>query len=69
MANYYVKGYAPPAGIRSTEDVKREQRRLGVKADGIWGPNTQAAYNKQNSSSKPHGTSIKKKLFPTQRNR
>lgn len=64
MANYYVKGYTPPTGIRSTEDVKREQRRLGVKADGIWGPNTQAAYNKQNSSSKPHGTSIKKTYSP-----
>ena len=64
MANYYVKGYTPPAGIRSTEDVKREQRRLGVKADGIWGPNTQAAYAKQNSSSKQYGTSSKKSYSP-----
>ena len=64
MANYYVKGYTPPAGIRSSEDVKRKQKELGVKADGIWGPNTQAAYNKQNSSSKQYGTSSKKSYSP-----
>lgn len=64
MANYYVKGYTPPAGIRSTEDVKREQRRLGVKADGIWGPNTQAAYDKQSTSFKQYGTSSKKTYSP-----
>lgn len=64
MANYYVKGYTPPAGIKSTEDVKREQRRLGVKADGIWGPNTQAAYDKQSTSFKQYGTSSKKTYSP-----
>ena len=29
----------------STEERKRLQSELGVAADGIWGPNTSAAYN------------------------
>jgi peptidoglycan hydrolase-like protein with peptidoglycan-binding domain len=28
----------------STEEIKALQRELGVTADGIWGPNTEAAY-------------------------
>ena len=64
MANYYVKGYTPPAGIKSTEDVKRKQKELGVKVDGIWGPNTQAAYDKQSSSFKQYGTRGKKTYSP-----
>ena len=47
MANYYLNGYMPPVWIRNSEDVKREQQRLGIKADGIWGEKTQTAY--QNS--------------------
>ncbi len=34
----------PPAGIGTVADIKRVQRALGVKDDGIWGPITQAAY-------------------------
>lgn len=45
MANYYLKGYEPPKNITSKEQVKNVQQRLGVKADGIWGPDTQAAWD------------------------
>ncbi len=34
----------PPSGIGTVADIKRVQRALGVKDDGIWGPITQAAY-------------------------
>ena len=34
-----------PSTLTSAE-VKEWQRKLGVTADGIWGPNTQAAYDK-----------------------
>ncbi len=34
----------PPSGIGTVADIKRAQRALGVKDDGIWGPITQAAY-------------------------
>ena len=44
MASYYMDGYAPPQGVDSASKVKEYQRRLGVKADGIWGPDTDAAY-------------------------
>lgn len=44
MARYYLDGYTPPAGVNSASSVKEYQRRLGVKADGIWGPDTEAAY-------------------------
>lgn len=40
----------PPAGIRNASDVKRKQKELGVKVDGIWGPETQAAYIRQAAS-------------------
>ncbi len=44
MASYYMKGYTPPAGVNSASAVKEYQRQLGVKVDGIWGPDTDAAY-------------------------
>ncbi len=44
MARYYMDGYAPPEGVNSASKVKDYQRQLGVKADGVWGPNTDAAY-------------------------
>lgn len=47
MAKYYMEGYTPPSGVNSASAVKEYQRQLGVKADGIWGPDTEAAY--QNS--------------------
>lgn len=50
MASYYVKGYTTPDGVNSRADVREWQSKLGVKADGIWGPNTQAAYEKYSSA-------------------
>ena len=44
MARYYMNGYTPPEGVNSASKVKEYQRQLGVKADGIWGPDTDAAY-------------------------
>lgn len=46
MADYYLKGYTPPATVTNRDQVRQLQQQLGVKADGIWGPNTQAAYGK-----------------------
>ena len=46
MASYYLKGYTTPDGVNSRADVREWQNKLGVKADGIWGPNTQAAYER-----------------------
>ena len=45
MASYYVlEGYTTPTGVDSRQKVKEYQKQLGVRADGIWGPETQAAY-------------------------
>lgn len=44
-AKYYEAGYTPPAGVGSATQVKEYQRMLGVDVDGIWGPDTQAAYD------------------------
>ncbi len=44
-AQYYSTGYTPPTGANSATAVKEYQRMLGVAVDGIWGPNTQAAYD------------------------
>ena len=52
MATKYTSsGYSTPSGISSRDDVKAIQQQLGVKADGIWGPQTQAAYDRQNQIS------------------
>ncbi len=50
MASYYLSGYTTPDGVNSRSDVRQWQEKLGVKADGIWGPNTQAAYEKYNGA-------------------
>ena len=51
MASYYLKGYTTPDGVNSRADVREWQNKLGVKADGIWGPNTQAAYERYANAS------------------
>lgn len=59
MAKYYVSGYTTPDDVKSREDVKRYQRMLGVTVDGIWGKNTQRAYEgylKNSGSSEKSGT-------------
>lgn len=50
-------GYPAAAGM-SPEEIKAVQRRLGVTPDGIWGPNTQAAYERQNGGSGGTGTKV-----------
>ncbi len=54
MASYYLSGYTPPEGVTSRESVKEYQKRLGVTQDGIWGPKTQAAYEKSGGTSAPN---------------
>lgn len=59
MANYYTSGYTPPAGVTDAEQVKQIQQQLTqagynigrTGADGIWGKNTQAAYDAYNAAS------------------
>jgi|GEM_PF-5875522 len=46
MKNYVLSGFKTPTGIDSSEKVVDTQRKLGVEADGIWGPKTQAAYDR-----------------------
>lgn len=54
MATYYTSGYTPPAGITNAGQVKSMQKQLqnsgfsvgSTGADGIWGKNTQQAYEK-----------------------
>ena len=53
MSSYYVSGYSTPPGVESREAVKEYQRTLGVTADGIWGPVTQAAYERYTGASNP----------------
>ena len=43
--NYVLDGYTTPAGVTDTESVKKMQRMLGVTADGVWGPQSQRAYD------------------------
>ena len=44
MANYFVKGYKPPAGVKDKRGVMLWQKTIGVKADGVWGAQSQKAY-------------------------
>lgn len=43
--NYVMRGYDPPAGIRSAEDVRAFQESNGLDVDGVWGPRTQSRYD------------------------
>ncbi|MDO5112048.1 MAG: peptidoglycan-binding domain-containing protein [Clostridia bacterium] len=56
MRTYYMNDYKPPKDIDSIEKVKDYQKRLGVKADGIWGPKTQSAYDAQKNNGSGYGT-------------
>ncbi len=48
---YYLPGYTPPPGISDSNRVKEVQRALGIEVDGVWGPETQHAYNTSRSAS------------------
>lgn len=72
MANWNYGGYTAPSSVTSKDDVRALQKQLGVTADGLWGPKTQAAYeasgmaNQQSSgpaSSVPSGYSTYLKDF------
>ncbi|NCB31703.1 MAG: hypothetical protein EOM66_09895 [Clostridia bacterium] len=43
------KEYAPPKGIDSADEIRQVQQRLKVTADGIWGKQTQEAWDKMRS--------------------
>lgn len=43
-----LSGYTLPEGVN---DIKAVQRQLGVTADGIWGPKTDAAYKSSQGNS------------------
>lgn len=53
MASYYTSGYTPPAGVTDANEVKKIQQQLtqagynigSAGIDGIWGKDTQAAYD------------------------
>lgn len=49
---YYLTGYTPPEGVSDRDSVKQIQTSLGVSADGIWGPKTQAAYEAASKANK-----------------
>lgn len=54
MASYYLSGYTPPSGVSSRDQVKALQQQLGVTADGVWGPKTQAAYAQSNGGTQSY---------------
>ena len=45
-----MAGFTPPAGVTDRQKVRGIQAHLGVKQDGIWGPQTQAAWEKKYGS-------------------
>lgn len=49
MASYVLSGYTTPEGVSSRDQVRSIQSQIGVKADGVWGPKTQAAYDSYNA--------------------
>lgn len=53
--DYNYGGYTAPAGVNSREQVRQMQRQLGVTADGLWGPKTQAAYEKSQQQNMANG--------------
>jgi len=46
-----TSSYSAPKGIDSVDEIKQVQKRLGVTADGIWGKNTQTAWDNMRGGS------------------
>lgn len=46
MKSFVMEGFKTPSGVSTATGVKELQRKLGVAADGVWGPKTQGAYDK-----------------------
>jgi len=44
--SHVIAGYQTPQGVNTAADVKRIQTQLGVRADGIWGKETDGAYRR-----------------------
>ena len=42
--NYMVRGYDPPANIKSAEDVRAFQEIHGLDVDGVWGERTKQRF-------------------------
>ncbi len=43
--NYMVRGYDPPANIKSAEDVRAFQETHGLDVDGVWGERTKQRFD------------------------
>ena len=43
--NYMVRGYDPPANIKSAEDVRAFQEIHGLDVDGVWGERTKQRFD------------------------
>ena len=63
IKDYVLPGFKTPSGIDSTDKVMNVQRKLGVKDDGMWGPQTQAAYD--NALKNGTDPQIRSLLVPT----
>ena len=55
MDNYYQDGYTPPSGVTSSEQVAAMQEKLNaagaeIAVDGVWGADTQSAYDTYGST-------------------
>jgi len=57
MANWNYGGYTAPSSVTSKDDVRALQKQLGVTADGLWGPKTQAAYEASGMANQSSGSS------------
>ncbi len=45
LGNYMVRGYDPPANIKSAEDVRAFQETHGLDVNGVWGRRTQQKFD------------------------
>lgn len=45
LGNYMVRGYDPPANIKSAEDVRAFQASHGLDVNGVWGRRTQQKFD------------------------
>ena len=63
MKNYVLPNFQTPMGIDSEEKVRLVQRKLGVDDDGVWGPKTEAAYERYLVGQMASNTSNQTKNF------
>ena len=58
---YFQSKYANRANEINSNDIIKLQKKLGVKADGIWGDKTEAAYLASKAFNSPEAINITKK--------